>query len=268
MPTLKLKEGHINYTWINETADNKPVIVFLHEGLGSIQQWKTYPQVLCERLDCKGLIYDRVGHGDSSRLAAKRDDQYLHNYALDELPQVLEGLLRDTSFMLYGHSDGGSISLIYAGSIDNANLCGVITEAAHVFVEDITLEGITPVVEAFEQGELKGKLEKYHGEKTTDMFYAWSDTWFLKKFRSWNIEELLPHISVPVLAIQGEDDEYGSFEQLQSIKDNCQNAVIEFIPECAHSPFKQAQESVLSFSSEFYTKRILNYASKRASHQD
>lgn len=262
MPTLQLKEGFINYAWINKGIQDRPVILFLHEGLGSIPQWKSYPQLLCDKLGCTGLIYDRIGHGCSSKLLTKRDDQYLHNYALDELPQVIDGLLKDTPILLYGHSDGGSISLIYAGSIDNPNLKGVITEAAHVFVEDITLEGITPVVEAFENDELKAKLEKYHGEKTTEMFYAWSDTWFLKKFRSWNIEELLPIISAPVLAIQGEDDEYGSIEQLQSIKDNCQNAIIEFIPDCAHSPFKQAQETVLALSTEFYTKCRLHYASK------
>lgn len=266
MPILELKEGYINYAWINEDLQYAPIVLFLHEGLGSIPQWKEYPQILCDALSCRGLVYERIGHGKSSKLLSKRDDQYLHNYALDELPEVITALIKDTPFILYGHSDGGSISLIYAGSIVNTNLKAVITEAAHVFVEDITLKGITPVVEAFKHDDLIEKLEKYHGEKTEQMFYAWSDTWFLKKFRLWNIETLLPSISVPVLAMQGKDDEYGSVEQLNSIRNNCQKAEIQLITDCAHSPFKQSQDEVLALCTEFLNKHSIAHASKSTSY--
>ncbi len=240
--------------WVNPEGKG-PIIVFLHEGLGSIAQWKDFPEKVCALHGHKGLVYERQGYGASSPISKKRDENYLHDYALNELPAVLKKLgLEEEEIILYGHSDGGSIAYIYASNFPQ-NIVGIISEAAHVFVEDITLEGITPVVDIFKEGKLKSALEKYHGPKTEQTFYAWSDTWHLKRFREWNIEEGLENINCPVLAIQGEDDEYGSEEQLDKIINGVgASAEKLFIPNCGHSPWKEQSDIVLNAANNFLGK--------------
>ncbi len=239
------------YQWINDDGIS-PVILFLHEGLGSIAQWKSFPEKLCELSGFSGLVYDRQGYGKSSKLSSKRDHRYLHNYALEELPVIIDSLIsQERELYIYGHSDGGSIALIYAAQYPE-KVSGVITEAAHVIVEDITLAGIKPVVTLFEQGSLSSKLEVYHGDKTKEIFYAWSDTWHLKRFREWDITEGLKSIVNPVLAIQGVEDEYGTELQLDLIVEKCSgNTDKLFIKECGHAPHKQQQQIVLNAVTKF-----------------
>ncbi len=239
------------FTWINDD-EKSPVILFLHEGLGSIAQWKSYPETVCKNTGFTGLVYDRQGYGSSSGLSEKRDHRYLHNYALQELPFIIDSLVANNRALhLYGHSDGGSIALIYGSEHPN-RISSIITEAAHVIVEDITLDGIKPVVDLFEKGNLKDKLSIYHGDKTTTTFYAWSDTWHLKRFRDWNITQGLSNISVPILAIQGTEDEYGSEEQLDLIVDHSSGKVHKlFIDKCGHAPHKQQTSVVLEAVTKF-----------------
>ncbi|WP_084692729.1 alpha/beta fold hydrolase [Thalassomonas actiniarum] len=229
-------------------ADNKPYLVFLHEGLGCQAMWKGFPELLCRATGCPGLVYDRLGYGQSSPLTQTRTIDYMHDYARQELPRVLEAVIPGKTFILIGHSDGGSISLIYGAGHKNRQaplLKGIITEAAHVFVEPETIAGIEAADLAWQAGKLKG-LAKYHGDKTESLFKAWADTWLTSWFKHWNIEALLPEITVPLLAIQGEDDQYGSTAQVDAIVQQSSGpAEGKMIKDCQHTPHLEAQEAVL-----------------------
>ncbi len=224
--------------------------MFLHEGLGSIGQWKDFPETLSCMCRLPGLVYDRWGHGGSEALTEKRTPEYLHHEAFASLPDVLEtcGIARA---VLIGHSDGGSISLMFA-AIHPENVLAVITEAAHVFVEDITVAGIREAVSAYEKTDLKLRLEKYHGPNTEAVFRGWSDTWLSPEFRNWNIEEYLPGVKCPLLAIQGQDDEYGSPAQVEAIVAQTTGASRGLmVPNCGHVPHVQAKQRVLAEMSSF-----------------
>ena len=217
MQTLVLDQHtHIAYQRIEGSPD-KPCLVFLHEGLGCMPMWKGFPELLCEATGCPGLVYDRQGYGQSSPLTQTRTVHYMHDYALQELPRVLSALLPDTPFILVGHSDGASISLIY-GAEQSPWLKGIISAAAHVYVEDETVAGIRLAKDAWQQGKLKG-LHKYHGDKTETIFNAWAETWLTPWFKAWNIEYALPGIEAPLLVIQGQDDQYASDQQVNDIVD-------------------------------------------------
>jgi len=217
-------------------SDESTILIFLHEALGSIAQWKSFPQDLCEALQLNGIIYEREGHGNSSPLSQLRDKNYMHDYAFKELSSLIEIILSpDKKVLLIGHSDGASIALLFASRYPK-NVIGVVSMAAHVIVEDLTLEGIVPAVEAFEMKKLEG-LRKYHGEKTNDLFYAWAKTWNLPSFRDWNICNELKIINCPVLAIQGENDQYGSEKQLLLIQENIPHkTTLKLIKNCGHHP--------------------------------
>jgi pimeloyl-ACP methyl ester carboxylesterase len=255
---IKTFDAKIYYEFLNKKllSEEKPLLVFLHEGLGSIEQWRDFPALLCKKVNCPGFLYDREGYGKSEKLRDKRDSGYLEHEAKIVLPEVLKKLsLQQTKKILIGHSDGASISLIYAGSFQE-NIIGVISEAAHLFIEDVSVEGIREAVVQFEKGKLKDLLKKYHREKTDNMFYGWAHTWLNPEFKKWNIEKYLPGISAPVLAIQGEDDQYGSFAQLKSIKKSTKNAEIKFIPNCGHTPHLQMKEEIILLLGNFINKII------------
>lgn len=231
-------------------SDEKPSLVFLHEGLGSVKMWKNFPEQLCRETGCPGLVYDRLGYGGSSPLHHRRTVHYLHDYALYELPAVIHRLLPDTPCVLVGHSDGGSISLLY-GAQRPRHLKGIISEAAHVFVDDETITGIEETLAAWEAGKLSG-LAKYHGDKTESIFKAWSETWLSNWFRSWDIRYALASVEVPVLVIQGADDKYGTEGQVNSIVSNCAgDARAEMIADCGHSPHHEARERVVELMGDF-----------------
>jgi pimeloyl-ACP methyl ester carboxylesterase len=252
---IKLKDGLINYNFLNEESkDNSKILIFLHEGLGSIKQWKDFPLQLCLKTGLKGLIYDRFGYGDSDILNTERDINYLHNEAKIFLPELLERLNINENIILIGHSDGGSIALIYASLFPN-KVKSIITEAAHIFVEDITLKGIKEAVKVYELGKLKSALERYHGDKTDLCFYNWSNTWLKEYFKNWSIENLLEDIKVKSLIIQGKDDEYATLKQVEVIKNILNDNVEIFVVEnCKHIPHHQQKDIVLEKMSEFILK--------------
>jgi pimeloyl-ACP methyl ester carboxylesterase len=255
MPTLFFNEtDQIYYAMIEGNPDH-PALVFLHEGLGSHAMWKGFPQQLCRKTGCPGLVYDHVGHGKSSPLTSARTTHYIHDAALKELPRVIEHCIPRRSYLLIGHSDGGSISLIF-GAERPALLKGIITEAAHVFVEPITVEGIRRADAAFRKGELTG-LIKYHGRKTESLFRAWADTWLSDRFQCWNIEVLLPSIQCPILAIQGREDQYGTKRQVSSIvSQSSGRAIPALLDNCGHSPHQEMPETVLAIMSGFIKQVI------------
>lgn len=250
----------INFEIINPHLEDieKPVLIFLHEGLGSIGQWKNFPQKVCDSLNLKGIVYDRFGYGLSDTLKEKRNKNFLHEEGLIYLPGLIEKLKITNKIILIGHSDGASIALIYASNFSEKLLC-VISEAAHVMVEEISRNGIIKIRENYLTNELfRKKLMKYHPKNVDAMFYGWINTWLLPEMENWNIEHLLPGISVPVLVIQGENDEHGSFKQSESIKKNATGVVEIFnISGCGHVPHLEATEKVLSKICTFISNNIL-----------
>ncbi|MDR2550222.1 MAG: alpha/beta hydrolase [Desulfobulbus sp.] len=254
MSHLVLGEWHQLY-YESLTGDaGRPWLVFLHEGLGSVAQWGGFPQELCSRTRCPGLVYDRLGHGQSSALVSPRTGRYLHEYALDELPKVLAALLPGQRFVLIGHSDGGSISLIF-GAENPGGLLGIVTAAAHVMVEEVTVEGVRNALAAWEQGKLRKGLGRYHGEKSQTLFRAWAETWTSPEFRSWSIEALLPSIAVPLLVLQGRDDQYGTPAQVEAIVTRSGGSATPLLlEECGHSPHLDFPELTLDLMACFVNR--------------
>ena len=227
------------------------VLIFLHEALGSIPQWRSFPSELCEKLKLNGLIYERQGHGSSAPLTEPRNDHYLHEYALNELPDLIETLFSpDQKFILIGHSDGGTIALLYGAQFPK-RLKAAVTMAAHVINEPETIAGIQPAIDAYNTGKLK-KLSLYHGDKTDDLFFAWANTWNSESFKNWNICRDIQAFTAPLLSIQGANDQYGTPLQLdlikQSIQGECETVLI---PACGHHPHLEKQTEVIDLISEF-----------------
>lgn len=247
----------IEPVYANEVQDDSIVLVFLHEALGSIGQWKNFPQSLCDLLKLNGLIYERRGYGNSSHLDEKRTVDYLHRYAFEELPALVDELIApEKKILLVGHSDGGTIALLYANRYQN-KVAGVISMAAHVIVEDETLAGIEPAVKAFEEHKLEG-LRKYHGEKTNTLFYAWADTWRLPEFKNWNICEEITKVSCPTLVLQGVNDQYGTAKQVELVKEAIAGiATCELIPNCGHHPHLEQPQKILESSLTWFKKWYL-----------
>lgn len=237
--------------YTDKVGNENTILVFLHEALGSIAQWKSFPQQLCNELQLNGIMYERRGHGASSPLVKVRDENYLQEYAWQELPTLLDRIISiDKKIILVGHSDGASIALLYAAKYPR-QVIGVVSMAAHVIVEKETLAGIIPAVKAYELGKLDG-LKKYHGEKTDTLFYAWADTWNLPVYIHWTICEEIESINQPVLAMQGVDDQYGTYEQLKRIETHVSGDVeLEFIKNCGHHPHLEQPTFVI--------ERILNW---------
>lgn len=210
-------------------------LIFLHEALGSIGQWRDFPQRLCDALGMRGFVYERRGHGASDALTGERDARYLHDYAYDELPELMQLLIpAGKKVILVGHSDGGTIALLYAAKFPKL-VAGIVTMAAHVLSEPETLAGIHPAVEAYRLGKLDG-LQKYHGDKTEKLFFAWANTWLSPGFEGWNIEKDIHGIACPALIIQGKDDQYGTPLQVELIVQQMENAEGVILEHCKHHP--------------------------------
>ncbi|SUX54297.1 alpha/beta fold hydrolase [Chromobacterium vaccinii] len=231
-------------------------LVFLHEGLGCDAMWKRFPDQLCEWTGLSGLVYDRLGYGQSAPLDKPRTVHYLHEYALSELPKIVGSQLADRDYILVGHSDGGSIALLHAAE-QAVRLKGIITAAAHVFVEEITLAGIHQAQSAWHAGKLAG-LARYHGEKTAALFHAWADTWLSPGFAHWNIEYALPSITCPLLALQGANDQYGSAAQLHAIAGKTRHGSQLILPNCGHSPHLEAPQAMLEAAALFIRTHCLD----------
>lgn len=254
---LKAGSHQLEYTWHGPSPGEAPTLVFLHEGLGCVKMWRDFPSRVATATGCGALVYSRAGYGGSDPVALPRPASFMHQEALVTLPEVLEALkVRDA--ILVGHSDGGSIALIYAGSGRGERLRGLVLEAPHVFVEDISVESITQAAESFQSGELKRGLERYHGKNVECAFWGWNRVWLEPEFRSWNIEEYLPQIDVPVLVIQGAEDEYGSLRQVEAIERGCRGAVRSIIlPDCGHSPHRDQAKRTLEAITSFVKGEVL-----------
>lgn len=253
---IRIQSKEINIQWMNHAlvSESKPILIFLHEALGSIIQWKSFPQDLCQSLNLPGIVIERSGHGKSSPLVGERDRNYLHQYADETIDVLLEVLNPNQKIILVGHSDGGSIALIL-GNKQLKNLQAIVTMAAHTFVEPETLAGIHPAIEAFKSGKLNG-LYKIHEDKTETLFYAWANTWLSPDFKSWDIRDEIQGFKQPVLAIQGINDQYGTDEQVNSIVEGYLNRTGKMIPACGHHPHLEKTKEIVDLISEWITKQI------------
>ena len=231
-------------------AEDRPTLVFLHDSLGCIELWRDFPQQLGKATHHNVLVYDRQGYRKSNPFGTEeRKNDYLEVEA-DTLNLLLEKCDIHHA-ILFGHSDGGSIALIAAAKYPE-NIKGIITEGAHIFVEEITLQGIREAVKAYHTTNLNEKLAKYHGDKTEAVFWAWANTWLADEFARWNIEHFLPQIQCPVLVIQGGKDEFGSLAQVNGIVEQVSGKAERFIiPSIGHTPHKEAKEVVLEKTVEF-----------------
>ncbi len=226
---------------IGAAPDGRPTLVFLHEGLGSVAMWRDFPANLARMTHCNAVIYSRHGYGRSEPLAASRTVRYMHDEALIVLPELLDHL-EIMQPVLVGHSDGGSIALIHAGS-GVRPVRAVIAIAPHVMVEDISVHSIAAAREAFEKTDLPRRLARYH-DNVESAFWGWNRIWLDPAFRDWNIESFLAGVTCPVLAIQGEDDEYGTREQVLRIARRVRDAEVIMLPDCGHSPHRDAPEAL------------------------
>lgn len=233
-----------------------PAIVFLHEGLGSLAMWRDFPQQIADATGCEAVVYSRYGYGRSAPLREQRRPDFMHDEALAALPELL-GRLGIARPILLGHSDGASIALIHAGAAECALMgastgapTAVIAMAPHVLVEDISIRSIRQAREAFLGTDLGRKLAKYHAEPET-AFWGWNDIWLDPAFRDWNIESFLPRIACPILAMQGEDDEYGTMDQIERIARQARDVELVKLADCRHSPHKDQPAAVIAAVAAF-----------------
>lgn len=245
--------GHrLRARWVGPRPDEAPTLVFLHEGLGSIRQWREFPAALSAATGCGALLYDRHGYGGSDPLPPpyERPVDFMHIEARTVLPAILDETgVRQA--LLVGHSDGGSIALLAAATLDT-RIRGVVSEAAHVFVEPESLASIEEAVIAYRAGDLREKLARYHGDTVDSAFYGWANTWLRPEFEAFHIEGYLRAITCPVLAIQGADDAYGTPAQLDMIRAAVGGPVeTMLIEDCGHAPHHEASERVLAAMTNF-----------------
>jgi pimeloyl-ACP methyl ester carboxylesterase len=242
MPFATVAAHRIEYERIELARTSRPTLVFLHEGLGSVAMWKDFPGRVAHATGCNALVYSRYGYGNSTPLAEPRSVRYMHDEALVALPGLLDALGIERP-ILVGHSDGGSIALIHAGARIRP-VGAIVTLAAHVLVEDLSVESIAAAKTAYETTEMRSKLARYHAD-VDSVFWGWNRIWLAPEFRAWNIEEYLPRIACPVLAMQGEDDEYGTMEQMRRIGAQVPDVELHDLQDCRHSAHKDQPEAVI-----------------------
>ena len=257
------REYSLEYRFIAPERTASPLLVFLHEGLGSVAMWRDWPRQLCDAGGFRGLVYSRPGYGRSTpRPAAEKwQVDFMHAQAREVLPAFLQAAGVDAASDLHwlvGHSDGASIALIYAAAFPE-RVAGVIALAPHVFVEDLSIKSIERTRETYlattdtQGSNLRVKLGRYHDDPNS-AFWGWNDIWLDPAFRSWNIEAMLPAITKPVLAVQGEDDEYGTMAQVDSIAKRVPHAQPMKLANCGHSPQRDQPQRVIKAIVDFIAR--------------
>lgn len=224
----------LTYTF-NKENNTSLWIIMMHQGLGSIPQWKLFPEIIFNKLKLSVLLYERTGYGNTGTIKDELPENFLYYEAYEILPQIINKC-KIKDYYLIGHSDGATISLLFA-SLNPKGLLGLCAIAPHVFIEDITLKGIKKLVQDYNKGILKYFLQKYHYEKTDLLFNKWSNFWLNETMLSWNIFKELNKINVKVLTIQGSLDEFGTEKQLEFIAKHCPSKTEHYIIDnCRHNP--------------------------------
>jgi pimeloyl-ACP methyl ester carboxylesterase len=245
MPLFNLDDCKLEYEWHGPDPSSAGTLVFLHGGLGSLAAWKDYPAQVAKATGLGALAYSRIGYGNSDPAPLPRKVSFMHEEALIYLPKVLQAFnIREATFI--GHSDGGSIAIIYCGSeASSVPIGGLILEAPHVFVEDVTIQSISESVKEYQTGGLKNRLSQYHRD-VDHTFLGWSAVWLDPEFRTWNIEGFLPQVKTRILVIQGEDDAFGSLAHVESIQKQSGGPVTtKIFPDCGHRPHRRYPNQTL-----------------------
>ena len=240
----------LEYQWVGSTASAHPVVVFLHEGLGSLAAWKDFPQRFCAAHGLRGLVFSRYGYGQSTPKPATERwaADTMHAQAHELLPELLKALSIVRPW-LFGHSDGASIALLHAARFPVA---GIVVVAPHINVEELAIKSIAAARVAYETTDLRQRLARYHDD-VDSAFRGWNDMWLDPEFRNWNIEAELDAITCPVLAVQGEDDEYGTLAQVQGIARRVPQTRLLVLAHCAHSPHRDQPERMAEEAGTFIT---------------
>jgi pimeloyl-ACP methyl ester carboxylesterase len=255
----------IEHQWLSGPADSA-LMVFLHEGLGSVSMWRDFPAQLCTALGCRGLVYSRPGYGQSSPRPPQERwaPDFMHRQAHEVLPALLNALDARGPIWLVGHSDGGSIALLHAaqqgsarasaqGMTDGPSLAGLVVMAPHILVEEVSLRSIEQARLAYLQGGLREKLARHHADPDS-AFWGWNQIWLDPAFAPWSIEGELSRITVPMLAIQGLNDEYGTLEQIRGIARRAPQTELLELPDCGHSPHRDQPQALIAGISRFFKR--------------
>lgn len=234
-----------------------PTIVMLHEGLGCVSTWRDFPERVAEATGLGVFVYSRAGYGGSSPCELPRPLTYMHDEALETLPRVLDAIgLREG--LLLGHSDGASIAAIHAGGCRDRRVRGAVLLAPHFFTEDSGIQAIAEARHRFESSNLRERLARHHGENVDVAFRGWNGAWLDPEFRHWDIRDYLAEIEIPVLVIQGEDDEYGTEKQIDTARAHCDGHLqTRLLPQCGHSPQRDQPDLTLAEIKAF-SDRIMN----------
>ena len=256
--TWQGREVAIEYRWVNEAARHagRPLMVFLHEGLGSVAMWKDFPHTLCLACGLPGLVYSRPGYGRSTpRLPSERwSSDFMHRQAQEVLPALLDHLGVSQPVVLFGHSDGGSIALLFAASHPD-RVAATVVAAPHLFVAEVSVSSIEQARVAYASGALQQKLAPYH-QDTDSAFWGWCGAWLSPAFRHWNIEAEVSAIRSPILAIQGENDEYGTMKQIRKIAELAPQTRLVELADCGHSPHRDQLNLLVSNVSTFLEQHL------------
>jgi pimeloyl-ACP methyl ester carboxylesterase len=240
----------VEHQWLNTHRHDAPLWVFLHEGLGSVAMWRDYPQQLCNALGVRGLVYSRPGYGQSTPRAADEHwaPDFMHRQAHEVLPALLQALNVNEPPWLLGHSDGGSIALLYAARHAAA---GVVAMAPHIMVEEVSVKSIALAKQAYENTDLRARLARYHDD-VDSAFWGWNRIWLASEFRNWSIEHELDAITCPLLAVQGVNDEYGSLAQIRNIQHHVPHTQLLEIDHCGHSPHRDQPQGLTQACVNFF----------------
>jgi len=252
---LELGEMRLEYRMIGPRPDAAPTLVLLHEGLGCVAGWGNFAPELAAATGTGVFAYSRAGYGRSSPAKLPRPVSFMHDEARDVLPRVLDaiGFRRG---LLVGHSDGASIAAIYAGSIQDHRVRGLALMAPHFFTEDMGIAEIARTRAAFEAGPLRAKLARWHADPD-NAFHSWCGPWLDPEFRKWDLSDALAHIRVPILIVQGENDQYGTMRQIEVAQQECYCPVdVALLPNTRHAPHREAPEATLRAVSDFVNRLL------------
>lgn len=252
MKHLVVNGLRLEYRDYPATVAGRPELLLLHEGLGCVAMWRHFPEKLAAATGCRVVVWSRAGYGGSQAYTEPRTTRYMHREAEEALPALLAELKIERP-LLIGHSDGGSIALIFAGAFPGVPR-GIAVLAPHEFVEEETLAGIREARTAWQTTDLPQKLARYHHAQTERVFSDWNDCWLSPPFRDWNIEEYLPRIRCPVLAIQGEDDEYATLRQIDAIAEQVPGTQLLKLAHCGHTPQRDQEAAVLEALTAFVAR--------------
>ena len=255
---LQFGQTRLEYRMIGPRPNAAPTIVLLHEGLGSVAIWGSFAPELAAATGTGVFAYSRAGYGQSSPSQLPRPVSFMHDEARDVLPHVLDaiGFRRG---LLVGHSDGASIAAIYAGSIQDHRVRGLALMAPHFFTEDMGIAEIARAKVAFETGTLRAKLARLHADPD-NAFHNWSDPWLDPDFRNWELSDALAHIRVPILIVQGENDQYGTLRQIEVAQQECYCPVeVALLPDTRHAPYHEAPEATLRAIADFANRLLRDH---------